>query len=101
MRELVPVDCRLRRVEHRLSPGSGLRASTTPSAMDEALAAMVRALRGRRINLGGTFSFVAGCGPMRQLLAIVLTIFALTTAAMVSATLTYSPAVADCDSGCN
>ena len=38
---------------------------------------------------------------MRQLLAVVLTIFALTTAAMVSATLTYSPAVADCDSGCN
>jgi hypothetical protein len=69
--------------------------------MDEALAAMVRALRGRRINLGGTFSFVAGCGPMRQLLAIVLTIFALITVAMVRETLAYSPAVADCDSGCD
>jgi hypothetical protein len=38
---------------------------------------------------------------MRQLLAIVLTIFALTTAAMVRETLAYSAALADCDSGCN
>jgi hypothetical protein len=38
---------------------------------------------------------------MRELLAIVLTVLALTTAAMAFATLTYSPAVADCDDRCD
>jgi hypothetical protein len=37
---------------------------------------------------------------MRKLLAIVLTVFALTTVAMTFATLSYTPAAADCNGGC-
>jgi hypothetical protein len=38
---------------------------------------------------------------MHKLLAIVLTVFALTTAAMTFATLSYTAAAADCNGGCS
>jgi hypothetical protein len=55
---------------------------------------------GRRINFGELFCRPRVSAAMRQLLAIVLTIFALTAAATGFATITYS-AAADCDSACD